>query len=125
MLIDSRQALLALSGRIGLLGVGRADQLVVRLGQLTPVENERIQAQLTGLYDACGCGWAATLAIVAPVTFGVYLPFAQSTGAVWGVLSMAGLFIAGGAAGKVIGLLIARERLRRRLRQLLLNFAVT
>ncbi len=122
MLIDSREALRNLVERFPLIGLGQPGPVVLQLEHLAREENEAIQKRLNRLYSACGCEAGAALSITSLTLYSLYAYF---NGETLGLASSGAIllgflfFVAGGAAGKMIGLFLARRELLRTLRDLL------
>lgn len=81
-------------------------------------ESKAIEERINRNADACGCGESGVLIVAAALAYGIYafVTRAHSFGDI--ILHVAFAFVAAGLAGKVIGLLRAKQRFRRGLREL-------
>lgn len=117
--ISSRAQVSSLAQRLGPFGLARAGTIRVSLPGNSAAENERLETRLNRLRNACGCDWAAALAVAAPLAYLVVRLLGPGELGFWAALMAVALFAAGGALGKAVGLFLAGRRLRRELGSLL------
>lgn len=100
---------------------GPPGPIVVEAAPLSDADSRAAQEHINRLYDACGCD-AGALGAIASVA--AYVIYAATAGAVGGLGPVGttvlggGVFLIGGAVGKTLGVLNARRRLVRALRDL-------
>ena len=99
---------------------GPPGPIAVEAARLSASDNRAVEDRLNQLYDACGCGMGAACAIVAVTLYAAYHASSEPAGlnSVGATALGVAVFIVGGALGKTLGLLSARWRLVRELRDL-------
>jgi hypothetical protein len=100
---------------------GPPGPIAVEAAHLSDADSRAAQERINRLYDACGCDVGAAGAIASVAAYVVYCATAGAAVG-FGLLGTTVLgvvvFLVGGALGKTIGILSARRRLVRELRDL-------
>jgi hypothetical protein len=93
-------------------------RISVQIASVTEEEAKTIEERINRYADACGCGESGGLIVTVALAYGIYafVTRAHSFGDV--VLHSVIAFVAAGFAGKVVGMLRAKLRFRRSLREL-------